>query len=75
MIQKWNVRATGAADGLIHPIDGPIADQADENGIWSLWTPDQFTIRLLQDGAIVCVAPDEAPKKPEGQKAAKETTK
>jgi hypothetical protein len=43
-----------------HPIDGKILAEADENGNWSAWTADQFTFRLIQEGAIERVEKDEA---------------
>lgn len=49
------------ADGLrlSHPIDGPLQSAPDGNGNWSEWTADQFTFRLINDGAIARVEPDQ----------------
>lgn len=68
MAEKWHVRATRATNGLVHPVDGPIAMSADDQGVWSLWTPDQFTFRLLRDGAIERVEDDAQAKKSDGRK-------
>lgn len=68
MAEKWHVRATRAANGLAHPIDGAIAQSPDENGVWSMWTPDQFTFRLIRDGAIERVDETQV-KKSDGRKS------
>ena len=73
MAEKWHVRATRAVNGLVHPVDGPIAEQADDQGVWSMWTPDQFTFRLISDGAIERVEKAQTQKSDGRKSAAKES--
>ncbi len=64
MTMKIHVRpSAGAAAVHAHPIDGAMASAADDRGIWSIWTADQFTFGLIRDGAIERV-PDAAPPAP-----------
>ena len=56
MSEKWHVRPTRPGLNIAHPIDGQIADQADDAGSWSFWTADQFTFQLIRDGSIERVA-------------------
>lgn len=53
MTMKLHVRpAAGAAPVHAHPIDGAMPAAPDENGVWAMWTADQFTFGLIRDGAI-----------------------
>ncbi len=70
MVERIHVRPTGPTTNLVHPVDGQIASQPNEDGVWSFWLPDQFTFLLMRDGSIEEVPPPVEPLKRNGPKAA-----